>query len=31
MITGIRPPSQERKTISKLIKETANTKMTDYL
>jgi hypothetical protein len=31
MITGITPPSQERKTISKLIKETANTKMTDYL
>jgi hypothetical protein len=32
MITGIRPPpSQERKMLSKLIKETANSKMTDYL
>jgi hypothetical protein len=32
MITGIRPPpSQERKNLSKLIKETSNTKMTDYL
>jgi hypothetical protein len=32
MITGIiPPPSQERKKLSKLIKETANAKMTDYL
>jgi hypothetical protein len=31
MITGIRPPSQERKNLSQLIKETANAKMTDYL
>jgi hypothetical protein len=34
MITGIRPPSsssQEMKKLSKLIKETANTKMTDYI
>ena len=32
MIIGIRPPpSQERKKLSKLIKETANAKMTDYL
>ncbi|HEX6282613.1 MAG TPA: hypothetical protein VFZ67_10340 [Nitrososphaera sp.] len=31
MITGIRPPSQERKKLSRLIKETANAKMTDYL
>jgi hypothetical protein len=31
MITGIRPPLHERKKLSKLIKETANTKMTDYL
>ncbi len=31
MITGIKPPSQERKNLSKLIKETSNTKMTDYL
>jgi hypothetical protein len=33
LITGIRPPppSQERKKLSKLIKETANAKMTDYL
>jgi hypothetical protein len=32
MITGIRPPqpSQERKKLSKLIKETANAKMTDF-
>jgi hypothetical protein len=30
-ITGIRPPSQERKKLSQLIKETANAKMTDYL
>jgi hypothetical protein len=34
MITGIRPPtppSQEMKKLSKLIKETANAKMTDYM
>ncbi len=31
MITDIKPPSQERKKLSNLIKETANTKMTDYL
>jgi hypothetical protein len=31
MITDIRPPLLERKKLSKLIKETANTKMTDYL
>jgi hypothetical protein len=34
VITGIRPPScssQEMKKLSKLIKETANTKMTDYM
>src|ERR687890_1339953 len=31
MITGIKPPLQERKKLSKLMKETANTKMTDYL
>jgi hypothetical protein len=31
MITDIRPPSQEKKRLSQLIKETANAKMTDYL
>jgi hypothetical protein len=34
MITGIRPPtlpSQQMKKLSKLIKETANAKMTDYM
>ncbi|MDQ5830954.1 MAG: hypothetical protein M3269_01655 [Thermoproteota archaeon] len=33
MITGIKPPSssQEMKKLSKLIKETANAKMTDYM
>jgi hypothetical protein len=31
MITHIRPPSQEKKRLSQLIKETANAKMTDYL
>src|SRR5918996_6479569 len=32
MITGIKPPpSQEIKKLSKLIKETANAKMTDYM
>jgi hypothetical protein len=34
MITGIRPPessSQEMKKLSRLIRETANTKMTDYM
>jgi hypothetical protein len=30
MIAGIRPPSDQRKKLSKLIKETANAKMTDY-
>jgi hypothetical protein len=30
MIAGIRPPSDQRKKLAKLIKETANTKMTDY-
>jgi hypothetical protein len=30
MITGIRPPSDQRKKLLELIKETANTKMTDY-
>src|SRR5215210_7299585 len=31
MITDIRPPSQEKKRLAQLIKETANAKMTDYL
>ena len=32
MIAGIKPPpSQEKKKLSKLIKETANAKMTDYI
>jgi hypothetical protein len=30
MIAGIRPPSDQRKKLAKLIKETANAKMTDY-
>jgi hypothetical protein len=30
MVAGIRPPSDQRKTLAKLIKETANAKMTDY-
>jgi hypothetical protein len=30
MIVGIRPPSDQRKKLTKLIKETANAKMTDY-
>ena len=30
MIAGIRPPSDQRKKLAKLIKETANQKMTDY-
>ena len=30
MITGIRPPSDQRKKLLELIKETANAKMTDY-
>jgi hypothetical protein len=30
MIAGIRPPGDQRKKLAKLIKETANAKMTDY-
>ena len=30
MIAGIRPPSDQRKKLARLIKETANQKMTDY-
>jgi hypothetical protein len=30
MIAGIRPPSDQRNKLAKLIKETANAKMTDY-
>jgi hypothetical protein len=30
MITGVRPPSHQRKKLLELIKETANAKMTDY-
>jgi hypothetical protein len=30
MIAGIRPPSDQRKQLAKLIRETANAKMTDY-
>jgi hypothetical protein len=30
MIAGVRPPSDQRKKLAELIKETANAKMTDY-
>jgi hypothetical protein len=31
MMAGVRPPSDGRKQLSKLVKETANAKLTDYL